>query len=759
MKNKIISIVSLITLSYTAHSQDHVAPTLQVGLGGVGFSQGVLDQELIMEIIGDKQDELKEKAIKYMLLKRVMESGSTVYGYVDNTIETIRTEKDPQIRTRNIVENSINFVFATTFSSYIYQQYKSNKDLIAIFDIIKGIKNTPYPNLSRSVKDITKYKIEGDSVIFNDGSMQLYYDKNLGDNNKKNSIKMYENYKYLQYNSTDCQTSQFTSLESVDMEDYNAASIGDIKYYENSSQFITYLFDMSSVILSEDQFLKKLGVLKSNYISDYKGFNKYINAEEYFSDNIFELDPPTVNSLISHGKALKTTIQDDLKKITRYAGLLSYIEKMNNLNVTDIEEFFNRVRKTDITDVSTFISGLNTSLKTNLGEIDINQEFTNNMTINAEEIIFQGKTDRAFYKENITVIQSFVSKINNLDFKNISNNAKEGNDAFLILSDLLFELNLKVIPALNKVIAYNPKLISVLSEFDKLTQYFLFVLDQKVEKHTELLNTNFSIVLAKLYQFDKASTISEYITLLNDVSKMIKNNEAQTVINMVTSFTNRYMKVEKDKDDNEVIDFDIEGYLFALKSRPTHNGPFEFHFTVGTNTGLFHSFKNGLSPTNFITSSDTISSLTYISEKIGVKIKIKDWKHDRSFNKGDVFTGIYGKEYKKMLPASEPIVSNFHVLLYGSGILYNITNTTTNNEFTYPLIGGGLGLTFFNGLDFNITASTPVLNKSNENGNINPWLFSAGFDIQFTEYITQLNKKRKEQKQAKNIAKALGKSK
>ena len=83
------------------------------------------------------------------------------------------------------------------------------------------------------------------------------------------------------------------------------------------------------------------------------------------------------------------------------------------------------------------------------------------------------------------------------------------------------------------------------------------------------------------------------------------------------------------------------------------------------------------------------------------------------------------------------------MITYTSGLLYQIEALNTENDFNFSSLGVGLGVTFFNNLDFNISYA----------GQINNWLynnyFNIGFDIQITEYLAALSKMRA-QNQSKN---------
>ena len=119
-------------------------------------------------------------------------------------------------------------------------------------------------------------------------------------------------------------------------------------------------------------------------------------------------------------------------------------------------------------------------------------------------------------------------------------------------------------------------------------------------------------------------------------------------------------------------------------------------------------------------------------------------------NPGETY-GSLGYHYIKTSAPKEPVISNWHVLIYGSGILYNLINSSTNKEFSYPLIGVGTGVTFFNALDFNISVGLPLL----ENGGFTAMKKNAfigfGFDIPIGEYLKEVGKKRKERKLRKQL--------
>jgi len=78
------------------------------------------------------------------------------------------------------------------------------------------------------------------------------------------------------------------------------------------------------------------------------------------------------------------------------------------------------------------------------------------------------------------------------------------------------------------------------------------------------------------------------------------------------------------------------------------------------------------------------------------------------------------------------------IIIIGSGLLYNIVNLKSDNNFNYALIGTGVGLTFYNGLSVNAGLGCPYTdNRFDLTKNM---FFNLGIDIPIIDYITSLNK-------------------
>ena len=80
-----------------------------------------------------------------------------------------------------------------------------------------------------------------------------------------------------------------------------------------------------------------------------------------------------------------------------------------------------------------------------------------------------------------------------------------------------------------------------------------------------------------------------------------------------------------------------------------------------------------------------------------------------------------------------------HLMVYGSGLLYNLVDLKSNDDWNQAVVGTGIGVTFFNGLSANIGVAVPFTdnNFKSENAYLN-----IGFDIPIIEYIGALSKKK-----------------
>jgi len=634
---------------------DSKAPTLQIGLDGFSFAKGSLDAQLIMEIVAQKQQELKVKTIQNVFLSKVENAGGTVYSFTDNVVRELVFEADQNVRTRKILENTINLVFVVAYLEY----YINN---------IEGTAKISLLNLSQT------------------SDFRLYDKKELN------------------------------------LNDFIKPKTGDItKFYNDTSavNFIALLIDMSSLVVRQDQKLKQLGLMQISYSETYEFMNEYLKLS--LSEN--SIDKSKLDNLQVIFKDMKLK----LESITNYIGLVNFISEERTFRF-DQNDFFG-IKSLD-------------SIKNKPPKPSVSQ-----LKINTKALI----TEITKITPQDSVITAEITNLYSIYFYLEKAEKALTSDETIVFSDILYTLNSEFIPLLKKQ-SYRHidylKLIESFNETNDCLFEFLLYGNKLLQKHTNKV-PQFILLSSKLYQFDRSVTISEYLKLIDEIGTIFPNDNIKNALSTVITFVKDYTVIEKTTAGKEVINFNLESFLVKLQNiKPYTLRRTQFLFSVGVNNAMFNTDIT-------LDDGSIIRNLSFVSEKIGIKYKLFDFAFSKTRNPGETYQVKYGPytvSYINKLPPKEPIISNIHLLAYGSGILYNLVNTKTSKEFNMPLIGVGGGLTFFNGLDFNVSWGVPIFNDQPISTKYSYW--NAGFDIQFIEYFNKLQEKRSANQVQKKLVEA-----
>ena len=211
--------------------------------------------------------------------------------------------------------------------------------------------------------------------------------------------------------------------------------------------------------------------------------------------------------------------------------------------------------------------------------------------------------------------------------------------------------------------------------------------------------------------------ISKYVIYISykDDPEMVFKSFKIDVESIILSFENEFF----DKGITSLKD-----YRIGIK-------PF---FIIGMNYGTFANNNT----TILNSDGNNISQISFVGEKIGLKFVLADFDYTHSHKPLEWYK--YRGTYRRWKgPVSDPLISNVYLSIYGSGILYNVVDLKSEENFDFGLIGIGAGVTFFNNLEFNISYSVPIIDKgfSYDNAFIN-----LGFDIPIFEYIGALRNKK-----------------
>lgn len=185
---------------------------------------------------------------------------------------------------------------------------------------------------------------------------------------------------------------------------------------------------------------------------------------------------------------------------------------------------------------------------------------------------------------------------------------------------------------------------------------------------------------------------------------------------------------------------DIEALVSQIYQRfhPTDRSGkyFSVFLTLGLNEGSFLHTNNTLG-VDAQGLPKSISNLYYASEKIGFKYKIANQRYTRSFGPGEQYTYYTNKLRSWRRPMPKTLISDYYISVYGSGILYNIVNTKSDDKFKYALVGSSIGITFFNGLSLSAGLACPYTDKQFKAQNL---FVNFGIDIPIIDYISALTK-------------------
>ena len=613
------------------------APSLQLGLSGLTFQPGTLDAELIMQIIAEKQAEIKKRAVKNLLLRQVNNAGGTIYIFTDNVLNAIVNETDNAIRTRTILENTVNLAFSMALTEYVRQSPDPQLQ-VSLSNLSAQIRPPALPLFTRLLKG-------------KPGPAPTYY----------NQLRSFQNTR---------DTSQVVDRSFL------------------------YTLDIVSEALRTNKRLEALGLMRITYPGQWEALNLYM------SDS-------TSSRRRHHGDSVKIRVDTLLRQLLDNVGFITDQIEVGSFSYPSRTVFTLADRKGTF-DAPTF--------RHHIGQtISILDTMLTDTSPRYQRF-------RATHGPALAQYWTYLQRINEVNADSIS---------LQQMSDVLYHLTVDVRPQFEQVAEFVPQVSRLHAE----TLVLRNLLKQGVVfSQTKTDQASLMRLIARLYQFRKAKTYSDYLNIMTDLPQLVGDSQIKSTLNVLLSFIKNYVTIRQQSGEPEVVSIDVESLLVMLQTySQQRTATVQFMFTVGANTA-YRSANVG----------DTVRNFTYVGEKIGLKIKLRDWQYLRSFNKYQTFYRHAGSPQAKirLQPPQEPIVSNLHLIIFGSGLLYNLVKSSNNTSFRQPLLGIGAGLTFINSLDVNLSASFPQKSSNAFHENFAHPFVALGFDVLFMEYISRLTKKR-----------------
>lgn len=688
-------------------------PTLQIGLGGVNFQKGVFDYDLLSELIAQRQKEIKVRLVKNMFLNNSGMQSAVMYNFIDNLIETLLTETDQETQVKNIMEEIVNTTFTVAFLEYYI-----------------CIKNA-------SINDLLNKLLE--SVLIDEKKLSQYYKKSIAkkkfdyeDNDIQKSYTIEKRYNNVRKIGLPLNTDFVGQICIRSLKDFSGVCFFGIgfegtsfniynkndslsSYTQNNSNEKEYLaeklsindmmlsvvLDISAHVLRNNKTIKAMGLYRNNYSYSIENLYSY-----------YSITDPDVKQQIS---ILKDTMSSTLDNLLQSVGYFYYLNSLID---------FSYKKK----DKALIISQKNVPFS----KIELNV-IADNILTRVSYI-----KDTANLLDVVTIV-NFCERIKRLEIDTTKVN---------LLSEVLYDLNQNVMPA-SQLLGMKYRGLYIYEDLNKMKGMFVGALLRNVRTDISM-ESDFAFLrmLGALYQFDDIKTYSFFLNSLENIVDIFPNDETRSILNKLVNNTKRFISVGKDTSERDIISIDIEGFLTSIQKTPYNKWRWlEFNFTLGANYAFFPR-------DSFIVDSSRLQNFAYFGEKLGFKFKLYDWEYKRQFNKGDTYK-YWGAYHKSIMRPQQPVVSNVHLLVFGSGILYNLIKSSNQQNFDRVIVGVGGGVTFFNNLDLNVSWGLPISVSPGENGKLlyNSFL-NIGFDIQFIDYITALDKKRRENKRARLLVKA-----
>jgi hypothetical protein len=240
-------------------------------------------------------------------------------------------------------------------------------------------------------------------------------------------------------------------------------------------------------------------------------------------------------------------------------------------------------------------------------------------------------------------------------------------------------------------------------QFHKLQQQFLALgyVDEEIK-------SNLADLFKVLTSLDKAKSFDQISKLIVDVGDVFYDINYTRIMDEIAGIQ-KYLVIDTDSNRVDIKVEEMLVYLYDKYASET-SSQVSLYFTVGYN-------YLGVLNTNY--------DISYASEKIGLKWKIYDHYKKRTYNS------------KYFLEKRKPVINDFYILAFVSGLLYQIDALKSEEDFTQASYGLNVGVHFFNGLDLNSGFTSVQLAGKRK------LLFGAGFDIPITEYLSRLGKKNK----------------
>jgi len=623
----------LLSICSSYHLFAQLGPSLAIGAGKAAYEKGKIDTELLVDIISERQLEVKSRLAENYILKNFENGNYASYNFINQSLQILFSNAGKEFVKKEILENVADYALVIGLSELF-------------------LRNLQYKSLNGHLSDADNALLEEYYKWLDDESKVLFQqDFNFPDKAANNNIK-----------STNQNINLFLLTK------YGNATFKE-RYLSSSIPPQHILIDMVYDVCINSSVAKSIGFFSYSYSSAkyYKlsNFHKFSTKRDGWGNrkifNAFKNKKSEVAAMIDvffSGYNVVTRIAE--MEMEEDNSMMSYFSGVQIDQKSDLSSF-----KKSFKDLTIFedLDSIQSNLIRSLTVISNLEEGHLNKLVNINNLLyFIDQKIKPHYKEVDLTLKNSLSD-SNMDI--------EGLENYLI-----------------------EKSIPKLKEIGGLDS--LYVID------------DFITLFYYLNHLEEPETFDKLISMIQNAGNTYEFGRVGNILNTTLDLYDQYASYSPEE---KIIKFDVEQVAVTLlddygNKNVSFVQPF---FTLGINTGWIPQLD---------TAETNSEGLYYASEKVGIK-----------FN----FLNLYRMRLKN--GKNEPLIKSVYLQTYASGLLYQVEALKSDNNFNSPTIGVGVGLSFFNNLDFSVSYAFPFSNY--------PQFINVGFDIPISDYLGRLNRKKK----------------
>ena len=768
MKKYVFLICACFNIGEVA-GQGFASPSLSVGVGKVLYEKGSLDAALIAEIIATKQDEAKRELTKRWIQNSISGGSYVVKNFVSNNLEILFSGSSADVVKKEMLKNAAELALVLGIAEFYLQDLHQRCHSIKLEDYVKD-----YPD----PKTITKSEIDflldygrsldpGNRIIF----FRDFFEKvGTYDATEINDLKSKVNTHLLRLKTATREVriqQDSTFYVSLDLKNKIILSIFyyNIRPFSDNEPFTAWSFNSKKldvnpfidVQTNENKNNEKKAIGGLNYQKQETGVSNFLpkpillptyrNKAPYSSERKGKTKFWSPNHMLLDLVFLECIESEPIKQLGFFHSLNANRDEIHDMNMmfqnANRTYFIKFIQETIKKKIEYVFS--NYTIFSALGEVKNLENSAESIIVNESRITDLIARVRVAISNARPGLESYSPTQEEKEaFENLYRILIASHEQSIELNDQSNYLKNQLLPLLASInlktnSAYE-EVQTILLELSKAFQSLAIAkLTDKICKDSpnclvfEFEKYKSYIQLAQtVSKLDKVETYDKIIKFISDIGGIYSDRGVGAVVNSFVNAYDKYVIVIKEENRLQI---DVEAAAVDLYERYTKNSRRNFGllFTVGVN----YAHQNYLKPPDEVTGERKRleNDITFVGEKIVLKYRI--WNYTKRKSMGYQASSNYNKSITSV-PSynSKPFVTDIHAIGYGSGLMYKISELNSNSgQLSKPIAGLSVGVSFFNGLDLNAGVAAEI-------GLARNLFYNVSFDINFTEYLTALRKKK-----------------